>query len=69
MPAYRSTRLHLKQDNHPGGGQLLVDVAGMDCTEEFDDVGHSEDAETELAKLYIGDIKVAVYRSHPPIDN
>ena len=29
---------------HPGGEESLLDVAGQDGSQGFDDVGHSDDA-------------------------
>jgi len=44
-------------DEHPGGEEVLLDVAGMDATEAFEDVGHSDEARETLAKLKIGVLK------------
>ncbi|KAI8314497.1 hypothetical protein K4K61_004732 [Colletotrichum sp. SAR11_59] len=41
-------------DDHPGGVEVLKDVAGSDGTESFEYVGHSEDAYKTLAKFQIG---------------
>ncbi|XP_031632631.1 cytochrome b5-like isoform X2 [Contarinia nasturtii] len=40
--------------DHPGGGELISDVAGRDCTKEFDEFGHSNDAKQTLQKFKIG---------------
>lgn len=39
---------------HPGGDEVLLTEAGNDATEPFEDVGHSEDARSQLDKLFIG---------------
>jgi len=36
---------------------VLLDVAGQDATEAFEDVGHSDEAREILQGLLIGDIK------------
>lgn len=41
---------------HPGGGDLITDVAGRDATKEFDDSGHSSDAKQVLKKYEIGEL-------------
>uniref|UniRef100_M4BEL9 Cytochrome b5 heme-binding domain-containing protein n=1 Tax=Hyaloperonospora arabidopsidis (strain Emoy2) TaxID=559515 RepID=M4BEL9_HYAAE len=44
-------------DDHPGGPEIMVDVAGQDATDEFEDIGHSNDARSQLKKFEIGKIK------------
>ncbi|KAI9916346.1 hypothetical protein PsorP6_018143 [Peronosclerospora sorghi] len=44
-------------DDHPGGPEIMVDVAGQDATDEFEDIGHSNDARMLLKKYEIGKIK------------
>ncbi|KAG0236871.1 hypothetical protein BGW42_002369 [Actinomortierella wolfii] len=44
-------------DEHPGGEEVLLDEAGRDATESFEDVGHSEEARSMLEGLYVGDLK------------
>jgi cytochrome b involved in lipid metabolism len=45
-------------DDHPGGAEVMLDVAGQDADEFFEDIGHSNDARAELKKYYIGDYKI-----------
>lgn len=44
-------------DEHPGGEEVLLDVAGQDGTEAFEDVGHSDEAREILAGLLVGTVK------------
>jgi len=41
-------------DDHPGGGEIIVDVSGGDATSDFDDVGHSDMARAEMEDLQVG---------------
>eukprot|EP00090_Calanus_glacialis_P039227 TRINITY_DN682_c0_g1_i1.p2 TRINITY_DN682_c0_g1~~TRINITY_DN682_c0_g1_i1.p2 ORF type:complete len:140 (-),score=50.83 TRINITY_DN682_c0_g1_i1:110-529(-) len=43
-------------DEHPGGEEILIENAGIDATENFEDVGHSSDAREMLEEYYIGDV-------------
>lgn len=45
-------------DDHPGGAEVMLDVAGKDADEFFEDIGHSNDAREELAKHVIGVLKL-----------
>lgn len=40
-----------------GGEEVLLDVAGQDSTEAFEDVGHSDEAREILAGLQVGTLK------------
>lgn len=42
--------------DHPGGVEVLFDCGGVDATEAFDDVAHSDDAVRMLDPFYIGDV-------------
>ncbi|CAK1585287.1 unnamed protein product [Parnassius mnemosyne] len=41
-------------EEHPGGEDSLLGVAGQDGTQSFEDVGHSADARDLLKKYKIG---------------
>jgi len=41
---------------HPGGEEVLLEQAGKDATEEFEDVGHSSDAREVMQKYKIGEL-------------
>lgn len=45
-------------DDHPGGAEVMLDVAGQDADEFFEDIGHSKEAREELKKYLIGDFKI-----------
>ena len=42
------------QNEHPGSDTILQDLAGKDATQDFYDVGHSNDAITKMKSLEIG---------------
>lgn len=44
-------------DEHPGGEEVLMDVAGKDASDAFNDVGHSDEAREILGRLLVGDLK------------
>lgn len=45
---------------HRGGEEVLLDVAGQDATEAFEDVGHSDEAREILAGIEVGTLKRVV---------
>ncbi|KAK4508855.1 uncharacterized protein ATC70_013478 [Mucor velutinosus] len=44
---------------HPGGEEVLLDEAGKDATEAFEDIGHSDEAREILEKYLIGTLDEA----------
>ncbi|KAL4801384.1 hypothetical protein BDV18DRAFT_165053 [Aspergillus unguis] len=49
--------------DHPGGADVLIEAAGSDATEAYEDVGHSEDADEILQTYLIGTLKGAQKRA------
>ncbi|CAN0102626.1 unnamed protein product, partial [Pylaiella littoralis] len=45
-------------NDHPGGAEVMMEVAGQDATNMFEDIGHSTDARTEMKKFEIGRLKL-----------
>eukprot|EP00121_Abeoforma_whisleri_P009234 Awhi_evm1s8489 len=43
-------------DEHPGGEEALLDEAGKDSTQAFEDIGHSTDARMMLSEYEIGEV-------------
>ncbi|XP_062501174.1 cytochrome b5-like [Corticium candelabrum] len=43
-------------EEHPGGEEVLLEQAGKEATDAFEDVGHSTDARDMRDSYYIGDI-------------
>ncbi|KAI1323027.1 hypothetical protein F5Y16DRAFT_384958 [Xylariaceae sp. FL0255] len=50
-------------ENHPGGAEVLIDAAGKDASEDFDNAGHSEDAAEIMAEYRIGKLQGAKKKS------
>uniref|UniRef100_A0A4W4G0A3 Cytochrome b5 heme-binding domain-containing protein n=1 Tax=Electrophorus electricus TaxID=8005 RepID=A0A4W4G0A3_ELEEL len=48
-------------EEHPGGEEVLLEQAGGDGTESFEDVGHSTDAREMLQQYCIGELHMEVY--------
>ncbi|KAK4184035.1 hypothetical protein QBC35DRAFT_506802 [Podospora australis] len=44
-------------DDHPGGSDILHEVAGQDATEAFDNAGHSEDTLEIMAEFCVGQLQ------------
>ncbi|EDO40543.1 predicted protein [Nematostella vectensis] len=44
-------------DEHPGGEEVLLEQAGGDASESFEDVGHSSDARELMNEYCIGELR------------
>ena len=51
--------------DHPGGVDVLVDVAGQDATQAYEDVGNSEGANEILGSFLVGTVKDAAEYKAP----
>lgn len=41
---------------------MLISLLGRDATQDFDDVGHSEEASKMMEEYYIGDLDPVIFR-------
>lgn len=46
-------------EEHPGGSEILIEAAGTDASDAFENAGHSEDAFEIMAKFKVGKLKGA----------
>ncbi|CAN0152813.1 unnamed protein product, partial [Phaeothamnion confervicola] len=46
-------------EDHPGGSEVMLEVAGEDATDMFEDIGHSSEARTTMKKFLIGVLKIS----------
>ncbi|RWS12382.1 cytochrome b5-like protein [Dinothrombium tinctorium] len=44
-------------EEHPGGEEVLLEQAGKDATEAFEDVGHSSDARELMKQYLVGELE------------
>ena len=49
--------MSLTNDANSGGEEVLLDVAGQDATEAFEDVGHSDEARESLKPMLVGSLQ------------
>eukprot|EP00252_Welwitschia_mirabilis_P012248 TRINITY_DN27206_c0_g1_i1.p1 TRINITY_DN27206_c0_g1~~TRINITY_DN27206_c0_g1_i1.p1 ORF type:complete len:129 (+),score=29.81 TRINITY_DN27206_c0_g1_i1:242-628(+) len=52
-------------EEHPGGDEVLLAATAKDATEDFEDVGHSDDARGMMEKYYIGRVDPSTVPSRP----
>merc|ERR1719181_1211128 len=45
-------------DDHPGGGEVMLDYAGKNADSMFEDIGHSPFARKTLKTLLLGTLKM-----------
>ncbi|PWA95738.1 cytochrome b5-like heme/steroid binding domain-containing protein [Artemisia annua] len=43
-------------EDHPGGDEVLLAATGKDATTDYEDIGHSNDAQNMMHKYYIGEV-------------
>ena len=53
-------------EDHPGGVDALVELAGTDATISYEDVGHSEDSREIMEQFLVGQLEGAVVETSKP---
>ncbi|MCJ1388312.1 hypothetical protein MMC18_001158 [Xylographa bjoerkii] len=53
-------------EDHPGGVDALVEVAGTDATTSYEDVGHSEDSREIMEQFLVGYLAGAIVEASKP---
>lgn len=47
-------------DEHPGGAEILMEFAGKNADDMFEDIGHSTEARAKMKTLEIGVVEVTM---------
>eukprot|EP00257_Ricinus_communis_P023385 XP_015583357.1 cytochrome b5 isoform X2 [Ricinus communis] len=50
-------------EEHPGGDEVLLAATEKDATDDYEDIGHSDEAKEMMHKYYIGNMDM---KSMPP---
>lgn len=58
--------VHAFLNEHPGGEEVLLDHRGTDASEDFDDVGHSNDAMELMKKYRVGELVESERKNQSP---
>lgn len=58
--------VHSFLNEHPGGEEILLDHKGIDASEDFDDVGHSNDAMELMKKYQVGELVESERKNQSP---
>ncbi|EFN71620.1 Cytochrome b5 [Camponotus floridanus] len=58
--------VHSFLNEHPGGEEILLDHKGTDASENFDDVGHSNDAMELMKKYQVGEVVESERKNQSP---
>ncbi|XP_030766124.1 cytochrome b5 isoform X1 [Sitophilus oryzae] len=53
-------------NEHPGGEEVLLEQAGKDASEAFEDVGHSSDAREMMLKYKVGTLVASERKPEQP---
>lgn len=54
------------RNEHPGGEEILQQHRGVDASEDFDDIGHSNEAYGLMNKYRVGELVDAEKSNRPP---
>lgn len=44
-------------NDHPGGPEIILEFAGKNADEMFEDIGHSNEARAKMKEFFIGKLK------------
>jgi cytochrome b involved in lipid metabolism len=53
-------------NDHPGGPEIIMEFAGKNADEMFEDIGHSNEARTKLKEFFIANLK---YDGTEPVES
>ncbi len=45
-------------NDHPGGPEIILEFAGKNADEMFEDIGHSNEARSKMKEFLVGTLKV-----------
>ncbi|XP_062091326.1 cytochrome b5-like [Humulus lupulus] len=52
-------------EEHPGGDEVLQLATEKDATDDFEDIGHSDNAKELMEKYYVGEVDISTLPKKP----